>query len=281
MRKILKASLALAAVAAAGSLLAAATVGVDTSSAVTLEGPVVAFTGGLGAGLPVLTVDDDALGVTEVRLGPFWFLTDAGFTAATGDLVRLTAYPCALCKADWVAATAENLTTGSTVALRGDDGLPLWTGALGQGPGPGPGVGAPGPHGRGAGPAAGAPPHGAHHRGFGPCGGAAPSLGAAMTVTGTVVSFTGEPGIHFPTLTLDVDGEELTLAAGPYRVWIAAGFEPAAGQELTVTYAPAVFAGGEEHLVILAVTDPASGLTLIVRDAETGQPGFGCCRRSG
>jgi hypothetical protein len=100
-----------------------------------------------------------------------------------------------------------------------------------------------------------------------------------MTVTGTVVSFTGAPGVHFPTLTLEVDGEELTLAAGPTRVWIAAGFEPAAGQELTVTYAPAVFAAGEEHRVILAVTDPATGLTLILRDAETGQPGFGCCRR--
>jgi len=289
-------------VAAATVLLAtgAAPVGVDPSSRVTFEGPVVAFTGGYGAGLPTLTVEDSAEGEVAVRLGPFWFLAEAGFTAAVGDLVRITAYPCTLCDVGWVAATVENLSTGASVALRDERGAALWVESAGPGPGTGPGPNpggsggngpatngqdgkGPGPNGpnpgvsldRPAGPPAWAP-----FPGFGACGGAGMEVGDIATATGTVVTFSGKAGGRFPTLILQVGADELTLVAGPLRVWLAAGFEPEAGQELEVTYARVTLADGSERLLLLAMTDPESGLTLVFRDPETGRPLGGCCAKS-
>jgi hypothetical protein len=236
---------------------------VDPTATVLLEGPVLSFMAGPGMGLPTLTVDDPVEGATEVRLGPFRILRDAGFGADVGDLVRITAYPCVLCTAEYAAASVENLTTGVSVTLREGDGTPVWLGANGPGAGSrapaagfGPGSSRPG---RGSGP------------GMGTCLGLRPDVSAAVTVTGTVVAFSGGPGVGVPMLTLAADGDELALVAGPWRIWDAAGFFPQEGQELVVTYAPAE-RDGETHLVILTVTDPATGLTVVLRDPETGKP---------
>jgi hypothetical protein len=231
---------------------------VDPAAIVLLEGPVLSFVAGPGMGLPTLTVDDPVEGATEVRLGPFRILRDAGFAADVGDLVRITAYPCVLCTADYAAASVENLTTGISVTLREDDGTPVWLGTKGPGTGAGPGTG--------FGPGASRP-----GRGSGICLGLGPDISAAVTVTGTVVAFSGGPGVGVPILTLAADGDELTLVAGPWRIWDAAGFFPQEGQELVVTYAPAE-RDGETHLVILTVTDPATGITMVLRDPETGKP---------
>lgn len=236
---------------------------VDPAETVILEGPVVSFVAGPGMGLPTLTVDDPVEGTTSVRLGPYRVLREAGFTATAGDLVRITAWPCVLCTADYAAGTVENLTTGIAVTLRDEDGTPVWLGAQGpgqaQGPGGGPGA------------AQGSGPHFQPGWGPGSCRGIGPDVSAAVTVTGTVVAFSGGPGVGVPMLTLAVEGEELLLVAGPWRIWDAAGFFPQEGEELTVTYAPAE-RDGEIFLVILTVTDPVSGLTVVLRDPETGKP---------
>jgi len=266
----------------------------DPASVVTLEGPVVSFVAGPGVGTPTLTLDDAALGETAVHLGPYWFLIEADFAATAGDVVRLTAFACPVCNTDYVALSVDNLTTGTAITLRKDDGTPLWLGKAGRGPawggegaavGPGPGSQAgPGAHagrcpvcgavqnraGRGAGP--GAPGAGfGHGPGPGSCFGLGPDVSAAITVTGNVTAFTGGPGVGMPLLTLTAAGEDLSMVAGPWRVWIGAGFLPTEGQELTATYAP-VDRDGETFLVALTVTDPASGLTVVLRDLETGKP---------
>ena len=242
---------------------------VDPATMVILEGPVVSFVAGPAMGLPTLTVDDPVEGTVAVRLSPYRILREAGFTAAAGDLVRITAYPCVLCTADYAAAMVENLTTGLEVTLRDEDGTPVWLGHPGPGSGPGPGT-SQGP-GFGPGSNQGSGPHHQPGWGQGTCLGMGPDVSAAVTVTGTVVAFSGGPGVGVPVLLLAAGGDELTLVAGPWRIWDAAGFFPEEGEELTVTYAPAE-RNGETFLVILTVTDPVSGLTVVLRDPETGKP---------
>ena len=41
--------------------------------------------------------------------------------------------------------------------------------------------------------------------------------------------------------------------------------------ELTVTYAPWML-GGEELLATISITDPVTGVTIQLRDPETGHP---------
>lgn len=245
----------------------------DPASVVTLEGPVVTFAAGPAAGAPTLTLEDGALGETAVHLGPYWFLTEAGFAATAGDVVRLTAFACPVCKTDFVALSVDNLTTGTAITLREDDGTPLWLGKAGRGAHAGrcPGCGAvQNRAGRGAGP--GAPGAGfGHGPGRGACLGLGPDVSAAITVSATVTAFTGGPGVGMPILTVEVAGEALSMVAGPWRVWTAAGFLPTEGQELSVSYAP-VERDGETFLVALSVTDPTSGLTVVLRDLETGKP---------
>ena len=94
----------------------------------------------------------------------------------------------------------------------------------------------------------------------------------ATTVTGTVLSL--EVGFHSarPSVVLDVAGDEVEILLMPYAPLAAAGFLIQTGMTLEITYAPWMVFGGEEALVALAVTDPASGLTVQLRDPETGYP---------
>ena len=151
---------------------------------------------------------------------------------------------------------------------------PPGRGARGRGHGRGQGGGCCGSCGGGQG------PDGAGCRG----GGA--DVEAATTVSGQVLTWEGGPGEKMPTLTLVAGDDWLEIFVGPNRAWLDAGFEPAVGQELEVTYAPT---RTNSHLVALSVTDPASGKTVDLRDRETGKPdgrgddgpGCGCGRGRG
>lgn len=274
---------------------------VDPSAAIDLEGTVVSFTAGPSVPRPTLVVDDATRGEIAVRLGPSWYLTEKGFTATAGDRVRIHAYPCSACEAPYTAAEIENLSHPATLTLRDAEGTPFWRSDRprgrnrGAGPGAGRGPEGGGPRaGRGYGPGEGR----GQGRGMGPCGAGAgprlgqgrgrgdrgagcrcaqgdrpaalPDLGAATTVTGTVHSFSGGRGAGRLTLLLEVEGSELSVQAGPYRAWAGAGFEPAPGQTLTVTYAP-VDRAGSTRLIALTVADPATGATVQLRDPATGR----------
>ncbi len=229
---------------------------VDVDAAVTLEGFVVSLEAAAGSGASTLVVADGALGETAVRLGPIWYLNDVGLSLAVGEQVRMVAYPCEVCAVKYIAAEVENLTTGSSAQLRDEEGYPLWI-RRGHGRGRG--------HGQGQGSGWGM------GRGGRACQGGGPDMTAVATVTGTVEGFSGGPGEGHPTLSLEVAGEEIDVLVSPYRTWIDGGIEPAPGQLLEVTYAPVTLAQGT-HNVAISATDPDSGITVELRDAETGFP---------
>lgn len=134
------------------------------------------------------------------------------------------------------------------------------------GPGNGPG---PGPGGPGEGPGDGGPgdrgPHG------GQCSWTAPDMSATATVEGVVVAVAAMPGEGTPSMVLAAGDGNLELLLSPYHPIAAAGFLIEPGMELTVVYAPWVV-GGEELLATISITDPVTGLTLQLRDPETGYP---------
>lgn len=282
--------------------------GADPADAFEIYGTVLSFSAARGAGMPALRVDDPALGVVEVGLGPAWYLRAAGFAAAPGDEIDALAYPCSTCFVPAVAAWVNNLTTGVTVELRDDDGLPLWR-QSGAGPGGDPrcqpasgdpksgpgnmggnhhgGAGSGGSgngstgNGQGNGGTGNGQGNGGNGNGEpgsggpgafgGQCSWTAPDLSAVATVTGTVVSVDAEPGAGMPAMVLATDAGELELLLSPYHAIAAAGFLIAPGMELIVTYAPWMVAG-DELLATISITDPVTGLTIQLRDPETGYP---------
>lgn len=297
----------------------------DPSQAFDVLGTVISFTAEPGAGTPTLVVDDVALGEIAIRLGPLWLLREAAFTAVPGDQVAALVYPCTLCTVPYVAAAVENLTAGTSVVLRDEDGYPLWMGrrgtgggrgfcagpqdgleeqrgshggggsgagsgmgsgpAGGQGPGagsgPGAGMGPGGGPGAGSGPGAGpgagegpgaGPGPGAGGYPGGQCQWAGPDMSQAEVLTGTVVSLEVGFGVSHPSVILEVGGEEIEVFLMPYAPLAAAGFLIEPGTELQVVAAPWAAPWGDEVWVAISVTDPATGLTVQLRDPETGYP---------
>lgn len=284
---------------------------IDPAAAFSVSGTVTSFTAAFGSGMPMLVVDDPSLGSVEIGLGPLWFIQEAGFTAAVGDEVEALVVTCDICSAETVALWVDNLTTGASIVLRGDDGVPLWIqrqgtgggqgfcaaqadgvqsqfgeqrsggnggngngGSQGSGPNAGNGNGDGTGNGNGpeAGPNGNGPAAGTNGNQGGQCEWTGPDMTQVATVTGTVLNL--EVGFHQsrPSVLLDVDGEEMQIVFAPYAPLAAAGFLIKTGDVLEITYAPWTIFGGEEVLVALAVTDPATGLTVQLRDPETGYP---------
>jgi hypothetical protein len=278
----------------------------DPSEAFDVYGTVVSFTASAGSGLPTLVVDDAVLGEIELGLGALWFIQESGFSAAVGDEVEAVAFPCVICSVDYVAMWVDNLTTGASIVLRDETGKPLWvqrggtgggqgfcmqsatdamrSGQGGQGEnnqngnGPQAGNGTADGTGAGDGPQAGQGPRGGQGPNAtdfpgGQCEWTGPDMTAVTTVTGTVISLDVGFYTERPLVVLDVDGEEIGILLMPYSPLAAAGFLIEPGTELQVTYAPwAAFGGEELVLVAISVTDPVTGLTVQLRDPETGYP---------
>lgn len=241
---------------------------VDPTAALAVSGPVVAFIAGPGSGHPTMTVSDAARGETSFILGPFRYLESVSFSAATGDQVEALLYSCPVCTAGWVAARVDNLTNGSSAVLRDSSGVPLWTGrGMGAGGRAGAGRRAMG-RAAAAGPAAGSSRLAVGQR---QCGGAGLDMSAASTATGTVKAFTGGPGEGTPTLTLQTAAGDLEILVSPYRTLAAADLSLDTGRSLEIVYAPVAGTDGE-LLAAVSLTDTGTGLTVQLRDPETGTP---------
>ena len=258
--------LAAAAASAQGTGVPAA----DPGQAFDVEGYVVSFTAGSRSGMPLVVVDDvisgDEIGVA---LGPAWFLQLSGFSVLAGDWVELVAYPCASCAAENVAASIVNTTNGTSVELRDEDGLPLWHTAY-------------------RGNARGAQGVSATRRGSASQGGSGQGnrtggewgldMTTVTTVLGTVEDIREGTQDGDPHLRLAVDDSVLTihLTANALVTIEAAGILLEQGVELEVTYA---LTKCWDAMVALSITDPATGLSIQLRDPESGFPltgsGFG------
>jgi hypothetical protein len=272
---------------------------IDTTEVVVVDGVVLELVAGPGQGMPTLAVED-AEGVTyDFVLGPYWYLTQEGFVAAPGDAVSVTAYACPLCDTGLAVASVANLTQNLTLLLRDADGAPLWVkhtarrglggGRNGNGPGSGNGSGGGNQSGAsdrtrsGSGPLA-----------VGPGGvqgeGAASwlrerdllhiELSRMATFSGTVVSFTKAPAGGPGTLVLATGSGDATFLLSPFWVLLEAGFQPDGGDALEVVAAP-VTLDGEEFWLALTITDPGTGLTIVLRDPATGLPVGSFGRRNG
>lgn len=239
----------------------------DPTETILVEGYVDSFTAGSRSGMPLLVVDDVISGeLVAVALGPAWFLQEAGFSVLPGDYVEILAYPCASCAAENVAASVINTTNGTSVELRGDDGVPLWLGGYREVR-----TGAR----RGPGDSRRDPSHGDSGQGSRTGGTWGLDMTTVTTVTGTVEEFREETATGDPHLGLMVDRTLLTihLTAKALRLIEAAGIIFQSGLELEVTYA--LTKCSDPAMVALSLTDPATGLSIQLRDPETGFPLMG------
>lgn len=272
---------------------------IDTRTVVTVEGTVTQYTVGAGQGMPELVVTDATGTATSFILGPYWYLQEKGFAAEAGDAAIVTAFTCPTCETGLAVAKVENVTKGIVLILRDDNGVPLWlarqpggnvrrqvmrgggqAGGNGAGSDNGQagnggqqGQGGQGGSGNGQGEQAG---NGGGSTGVCDCD--HPDLTRVTTFTGTVAAFSLEPGVGNPALTLTTASGDVTFIISPASTLLRAGFEPAIGQTLAITAAPVELDGGEAWLA-LVITDPATGIQIVLRDPSTGLPPAGRGRR--
>ena len=261
---------------------------IDTTQIQVVEGVVVQFVAGLGQGMPELQVADAAGTQYTFVLGPYWYLADQGFAADTGDAVTVVTYACASCDTGAAVASVVNDTKGITLALRDENGLPLWTSRQGAGGGTGsgtPGTGCTGNGGRGptqGGGQGGNSGNGAGNNGRnggtgGNGGGAGMHEGLTLdlprttTFTATVTSFSLAAGQGAATLVAATTSGEVSFLISPVWVLLRAEFVPEAGDALEITAAPASI-DSQEVWVVVAIRDVATGLELVLRDPATGFP---------
>ena len=208
--------------------------GLNMASVQVIQGAVTDVDIARGAQYPTVLINK-----LQIKLAPEWYLLDNDMEIKTGDTLKITAVASATAADTFLYAI--DIAKGSAfLKLRDSEGLPLWTG------GPG------GSNRNGS------------RQGTGECQGCVDAA-SAVTVTGTVEKVSAGAGIQFPTVVLKTaDGKLLTIKIGPERVMLAADFEIAAGQKLTVRY---VASTCKDEFVALELTD-SNGRKLVLREQD-------------
>jgi hypothetical protein len=219
--------------------------GLNMAAVQVIQGAVTDVDIARGARYPTVVVNK-----LQIKLAPEWYLLDNDIEIKTGDTLKITA-AASLNAADTYLYAIDIAKGSAFLKLRDSQGLPLWGG--------GPGRGGRNANGQGNGPG----------QGTGECQGCL-NAASLTTVTGTVEKVTAGVGIQFPTVVLKTaDNKLLTIKIGPERVLLAADFEIAAGQKLTVKYAASIC---QEELVALELTD-SNGRTIVLREQD-GTPAW-------
>ncbi len=97
---------------------------IEANSKTELEGPVQSVSFSAGAGYPSFAVLAGNTTVTVIA-SPYRTLLDAGFQVSAGDRVKVIAYALSGGEGQYLAAEINNLTTGQSLKLRDENGVPL------------------------------------------------------------------------------------------------------------------------------------------------------------
>lgn len=208
--------------------------GLNMTRLQTVTGTVSAVRLAYGAEYPTVTVQQ-----VTIKTAPVWYFLNHDFELKAGDVVRIVAAASRGGRDSYLhAIEISNNTTGTTLRLRDDTGLPLWSGTQGGGNRVSP-------------------------------GGGCPCATTTATASGIVESVTAAAGIQMPTLVLKTaDGQLLSIKIGPERVLLAADFELKAGDAVTVLYTTDC----QGEYLALQITN-AAGVTVVLRDS-LGRPAW-------
>ncbi len=251
-------------VAIAGVALLAATMafagqakrggGADLSTLRTVTGTVESVAMDYGLGHPGFILNSNEEGALQVNLGPYWYLVANNFALGVGDQVTARVADClkTTTVGDVVAFEVTDITSGTSILLRNDQGLPLWKGAKkGHGNGGGNGGG----QGNGGG-------NGARNGGYN--AGLQVDLATLIQVEGTLTAVNLGLGTHTNSVTLQaMDGTQYTVTLGPFWYMEQNGFTLQQGDAVSISMALC-----QGQWVAFAVTKTATGVTLQFRDDQ-------------
>ncbi len=224
--------------------------GLDMTKVQTIEGAVSIVNIAYGSQYPSIQINQ-----TTIKIAPAWYLLEHDFEIKAGDTLKLVAAPALQTRDPYLSAISlTNTKSNVSLALRDNNGVPLWTQpaqGIGQGQGPrqGPGQGM-GPNGQQV------------------AGTCACALTAVATASGTVDQVTAGVGIQMPTVVLSSEGKLLTVKIGPERILEASDFEIKAGDIITIKYGVTC----TSETVALEMTN-AAGVKLVLRN-EDGTPAW-------
>ncbi len=96
----------------------------DIAGKTSLDGTVESVSVAPGQGMPsfVITTGDQK---ATVIASPYWTLVNANFEIRVGDKMSVLAFPSLQVKDTFVAAELKNLTTGKSLILRDEYGMPM------------------------------------------------------------------------------------------------------------------------------------------------------------
>ncbi len=119
----------------------------DFANKASLEGAVQSVNMGLHQGFPNFTILLDNGKTVTIITSPFRALLDAKYKIALNDRMSVMAYPSLAQTGTYLAAELKNLTNGTVLTLRDDQGMPVGGAGCAGCPGCGGGAGyGPCPH---------------------------------------------------------------------------------------------------------------------------------------
>ncbi len=226
---------------AAGQMAASPLHSLDPAAVTVITGKVTQVNLAVGVQNPSIVIDGKT-----IELAPVWWMLERGLELKEGETLEVKAAPCLdPAKTMLFAIEIRNSTTGTTLALRDENGLPLWITRGGRAQGQ----------------------QMSSNAGNGPadCSGCFDPA-SVVTASGMVESVNAGLGIQMPTVTLKTGAGLVTIKIGPERILLEAGFVIKAGDALTATYGKSLCT---DELIALSLTN-AAGEKVTLRD-ETGR----------